>query len=161
VTFSLVEAGTAFQLEFSASDGIVFKCTVPFLVDMVGDWSVYRPDCVTGVVGSFQGQGGQCLVKLSGNASGWQHLRFTGVAGTPTQDLRSSFAVTTNMEQGTGALLQSGQLLGSLAWDASSNGVLTLMDARSQAVTPAASALRFALDLWLRAVALGAPNPGS
>ncbi|MEI6503566.1 MAG: hypothetical protein WCP21_21350, partial [Armatimonadota bacterium] len=51
VEYKLFEAGKAFHLRFAASDGIVFKCTVPFVVDLVDDWAIYRPNCVTGVTG--------------------------------------------------------------------------------------------------------------
>jgi hypothetical protein len=161
VTYELVEADGQFRLTFSASDGIIFQCTVPFVVDMDDDWYIYRPDCVQGVAGSFEGKGGKCDVKLSGYERGWQRLVFTGDGSTSGDSLLSSFAVGADMARGTGTLVQDDLLLGSLAWDANNNGVLTLMDARSEAVTPTASALRFALDLWLRSVALGAPNPGS
>ncbi|MBU0610320.1 MAG: hypothetical protein KKI08_20735, partial [Armatimonadetes bacterium] len=145
------------QLQVALPDGSVLTLNIPIRGDLAyrQDWPRYA-DGVTGTFtvpgrGATQLQiGAELLPDGDGVWNRWQSAAADGTQGDYALNADSS---------GTGQLQQGGQPVGALRWTDQGVGMLDLLGAGVEAVTPSAAARDFRLDQWVRNTALLGPAP--
>jgi hypothetical protein len=140
------------ELTLSLDDGASLSVEVP-LHAVTG--TVYWPVFTQGAPGTYTGASGrsQRFTFSGSEPAGWQECVFRLPDGTT-----GKFALASDFS-GTGRIRREGQVLASLSWSASGQGVLRPVGADVIPAIASAAARAFAIDQWIRNVAELGPDP--